>query len=381
VQPVAVGVVLAGGEARRMGRDKRLLRLAGSTLLERNLGFLQGLFLTVALSVRDARQIPASLPAGVEIVTDVVTGSPLAGLASVLARYHEPIFALAADVAFAERAAVARVVEAFDRVDVALPIVGDHLEPLHAVYGPSCLAHIERLLARGAHSILDLLPEVRVRTVPFSSAAPFFNVNTPSDWEEARRREKIAARPDDPHKPAVLGVVGKPGSGKTTLIERLIPELTRLGLRVAAVKSAARFDIDTPGKDSWRHGEAGAEAYAVASATKLAFVTRLQSETPLAELVERYFAGYDLVVCEGYRHEAPHVIEVVRADAGHAAMKCAPDELLALVTDAEIPHEHRFARDDVAGLAAFLVQTLGSTAAGGNRSALRNGVYRDTECR
>ena len=89
-----------------MGRDKRLLRLAGSTLLERNLRFLQELFPTVALSVRDARQIPASLPAGVEIVPDVVTGSPLAGIASVLARYREPIFALAADVAFAERAAV-----------------------------------------------------------------------------------------------------------------------------------------------------------------------------------------------------------------------------------------------------------------------------------
>ena len=181
-----------------MGRDKRLLRLAGLTLLERNLRFLQGLFPTVALSVRHAGQLPAMLPAGVAIVPDVTTGSPLAGLASALARYREPIFALAADVAFAERAAAQRVIAAFDGVDVALPIVGDHLEPLHAVYGPACLAHIEELLARGAHSILDLLPEVRVRTVPFSSAAPFFNVNTPSDWQEARRREKSAARRSSP---------------------------------------------------------------------------------------------------------------------------------------------------------------------------------------
>ena len=181
-----------------MGRDKRLLRLAGSTLLERNLRFLQELFPTVALSVRHAGQLPAMLPAGVAIVPDVTTGSPLAGLASALARYREPIFALAADVAFAERAAAQRVIAAFDGVDVALPIVGDHLEPLHAVYGPACLAHIEELLARGAHSILDLLPEVRVRTVPFSSAAPFFNVNTPSDWQEARRREKSAARRSSP---------------------------------------------------------------------------------------------------------------------------------------------------------------------------------------
>ena len=342
-----------------MGRDKRLLRLAGVTLLERNLAFLSGIFPTVGLSLRDTRQLPESLPPSVEIVPDVVTGSPLTGIASVLARFRGPVFVLAADVAFPDRGAVERVVAAFDGVDVALPIVGDHLEPLHAVYGPACLARIEGLLDRGAHSILDLLPEVRVMTVPFSSAAPFFNVNTPRDWEEARRREDVAARPDDPGKPAVLGVVGRPNSGKTTLIEHLIPEFTRLGLRVAAVKSVAHFDIDSPGKDSWRHGRAGAEAYAVASASKLAFVTRLQAETTLAELVERYFSGYDIVVCEGYRHEAPQVIEVFRAEAGYAETKSSPEELVARATDADVPHQHRFALDDAAGLAAFLVEKLG----------------------
>jgi len=169
-----------------MGRDKRLLRLAGVTLLERNLRFLQKLFPTVALSVRDCTQVPSPLPDGVEIVPDVVSGSPLAGIASVLARFRRPVFVLAADIAFADRGAVELVVETSAGVDVSLPIVGDHLEPLHAVYGPACLPHIERLLERGAHSILDLLPEVRVAEVPFAVTRPFFNVNTPQDWERAR---------------------------------------------------------------------------------------------------------------------------------------------------------------------------------------------------
>ena len=73
-------------------------------------------------------------------------------------------------------------------------------------------------------------------------------------------------------RPVVLGVVGRPGSGKTALIERLIPELVARGLRVATVKRTAGFDIDMPGKDSWRHGAAGAAAYAVASPSRLAFV-------------------------------------------------------------------------------------------------------------
>jgi molybdopterin-guanine dinucleotide biosynthesis protein len=352
-----------------MGSDKRLLRLAGATLLERNLDVLRGLFPTVGLSLKDATRIPTSLPAGVEVVADVVTGSPLAGIASVLAHYAAPVFVLAADVAFADRDAVARVVQAFDGVDVALPIVGDHLEPLHAVYGTGCLPHIDRLLQRGGHSILDLLPEIRVAEVPFADTRPFFNVNTPQDWEQAQRLAAGDVSTASRRQPCVLSVVGQPDSGKTTIIERLIPELTRRGLTVATVKSVAHFDIDTPGKDSWRHGQAGADAYAVASSSKLAFVTRLQAKTTLSDLVARYFAGHDLVVCEGYQREAPQMIEVFRAGAGHTAPRYRAEELLALVTDADIAHPHRFALDDAAGLAAFLVRTLGCTATDAGRSA------------
>lgn len=215
------------------------------------------------------------------------------------------------------------------------------------------------LLERGAHSILDLLPEVRVAEVPFAVTEHFFNVNTPADWERARRLAAADAPLGPARPPAVLGVIGRRNSGKTTLIERLLPEFARRGVTVATVKSVAHFDVDTPGKDSWRHGEAGAETYAVASASKLAFVTRLRAETTLAQVVERCFAGYDLVVCEGYRREAPHVIEVFRAGAGYADTRSPPEELLALVTDVEVPHPHRFALDDAAGLAAFLVEQLG----------------------
>jgi molybdopterin-guanine dinucleotide biosynthesis protein MobB len=279
---------------------------------------------------------------------------------------------MAADLIAPEPDAVGRVLEAFRDVDVALPVAEDHLEPLHAVYGPGCLPHMRRLLAAGAHSILDLFPLVRVARVPFSDTAPFFNVNTPADWSEAQRRlggrpaaggEVEPERPErGPGTPAVLGVVGRPDSGKTTLIEKLIPELTRRGLRVGAVKRVARFDIDMPGKDSWRHGQAGADAYTVASASKLAFVAQRDVEASLDEIVTRYFGGYDVVICEGYRREAPDVVEVFRAAAGYESAVCEPGEPLALVTDADLAHEHRFGLDDAAALAAFLVERLGLAA-------------------
>jgi molybdopterin-guanine dinucleotide biosynthesis protein MobB len=361
---IRIGALLAGGEARRMGHDKRRLRLAGATLLERNLDFLRGLFPVVALSVRDADQAPDPLPPGVEVVPDIVTGSPLAGLASLLTRFGEPFFTLATDVVFPDAAAVERVLGGYAGADVALPVVGGHLEPLHAVYGPGCLPHIRALLAVGAHSILDLYPLVNVRQIPFTDAHPFFNVNTPGDWAEARRLagEEVGAAdgPGGPRAgPLVLGVVGRSGSGKTTLIERLIPAFTRRGLSVAAVKRVAQFDLDTPGKDSWRHAQAGAQAYAVGSSSQLAFVTGLEREPSLSTIVARYFSAYDVVVCEGYRHETPWVVEVFRPGEGREEPLLASSVTLALVSDADVPHPHRFAPDDVEELAAFLGERLG----------------------
>ena len=185
--------------------------------------------------------------------------------------------------------------------------------------------------------------------------------------EDAANSREAGRAGEGAGRPAIVGIVGRSGSGKTTLIERLMPELTGRGLRVATVKRTAHFDIDTPGKDSWRHSRAGADAYVVASAAQLAFVesrpprpeTAETAETELSEIVARFFADCDLVICEGYRREAPQAIEVFRLAAGYDHPLCAPGEALALVTDAPLEHEHRFALDDVGGLAPFIVARCG----------------------
>jgi molybdopterin-guanine dinucleotide biosynthesis protein B len=160
-------------------------------------------------------------------------------------------------------------------------------------------------------------------------------------------------------KPALVAIVGKSDSGKTTLIEKLVPELVKLGLRVGTVKHDAHsFEIDHPGKDSWRHGRAGAEAYVIASPERLAFITRLEGELPLSEIVARFYGGFDLVVAEGYKRSAPHRVELFRLGAGHAEPLCGPGEAIALVTDAGLEHAHRFGLEDAAALARFLAVRL-----------------------
>ena len=376
---VTIGVLLAGGGNDRAGIDRRYLVLDGQTLLRRNLAFLHGLFPTVAVSLRQGQRLDLGDAAALgetEVVPDAWPGSsPLAGIATALARYRAPVFALAADVAFPSRPAGARVLAALPGHDVAVPTVSGRHQPLFAVYGPGCLDPMTNLLEAGDRRLIDVYPMVRVAPVPFDSEASFAGIDTTTDFEAARARarrgdngpdgaatdsdEAASGRALSQAAPALVAVVGKSDSGKTTLIEKLVPELVGLGLRVGTVKHDAHsFEIDHPGKDSWRHGQSGAQAYVIASPKRLAYIARLDDEMPLAAIARRYFAGFDLVVAEGYKATAPHRVEIFRRDAGHDAPLCAPGEAMALVTDAPVEHEHRFSLDEARGAALFLAARL-----------------------
>jgi molybdopterin-guanine dinucleotide biosynthesis protein MobB len=290
------------------------------------------------------------------------------------------VFTLAVDMAFPSRAASARVLSAFPGHDAAVPAIGRHFQPLFAVYGPGCLGPMTAMLKAGQQRIIDAYHAIDLAPVAFASDGPFHSINTMDEYGEARdlpgsadtgpddAAPGAAARPAPENAsalaapdagPALVAVVGKSDSGKTTLIEKLVPELVRLGLKVGTVKHDAHsFEIDHPGKDSWRHGQAGAQAYVIASPERLAYITRLDGEVPLATIARRYFAGFDLVVAEGYKRTAPHRVEIFRAAAGHEAPLCGPGEALALVTDAPLPHDHRFGLDEAQAAARFLAMRL-----------------------
>ncbi len=146
-----------------------------------------------------------------------------------------------------------------------------------------------------------------------------------------------------PNGPAVLGISGYSGSGKTQLVTQLIPVLTNCGLRVSTLKHAHhRFDVDQPGKDSHRHRQAGAQQVLIASSQRWVLMSELAGapEPGLGDLLKR-LDPVDLVLIEGFKRETFPKIEVFRSEAGNPSLWQDPefaDDIIAVASsDAKPP--------------------------------------------
>jgi molybdopterin-guanine dinucleotide biosynthesis protein B len=133
-----------------------------------------------------------------------------------------------------------------------------------------------------------------------------------------------------------VGFAGFSGSGKTTLVEKLIPALRLRGLRVSVVKHAHHnFDIDHPGKDTFRHREAGAFEVVAASDQRLALIREFEKPSQLTvhHLIAELWDGVDWVLVEGFKHSNLLKVEVWRGDSGKPARYPDDDFVVAIATD------------------------------------------------
>ena len=174
----------------------------------------------------------------------------------------------------------------------------------------------------------------------------------------------------------VFGIAGWSNSGKTTLIERLLPLLTGRGLRVSVVKHAhEKFDIDKPGKDSYRFRDAGSHEVLVSSPARWALMRehRGTAEPGLPELMS-HLSHCDLVLVEGFKREAIPKLEVHRAAIGKPLL--SPDDpwIVALASDVPIATGlPQFRLDDVDLIVAFIVDAvLGADGASGTHAPVES---------
>jgi molybdopterin-guanine dinucleotide biosynthesis protein B len=153
-----------------------------------------------------------------------------------------------------------------------------------------------------------------------------------------------------PKRTPVVSLVGKSGVGKTTVLVQIIREMKRRGHRLGTVKHDTHgFEIDKPGKDSWRHAQAGSDAVVISGPRKMALVRQLESEMPLDEAVE-LMGDVDIVITEGYKRGDKPKIEVSRLERG-TELLCRAEELVAVMADypVDLP-VLQFALDDAAGV-------------------------------
>ena len=132
----------------------------------------------------------------------------------------------------------------------------------------------------------------------------------------------------------IVSIVGKSDSGKTTLIEKLIPELVRRGYKVATVKHDVHgFDVDHPGKDSWRHKQSGAHTVVISSPRKLALIRDVDHDADLTELRNKYIREVDLILSEGFKKNDHPKIEVFRKEMHRELLCTKEDDLVAIATN------------------------------------------------
>ena len=160
----------------------------------------------------------------------------------------------------------------------------------------------------------------------------------------------------------VIGNAGYSGSGKTTLVEKVIPVLVAEGLRVSLIKHAHHeFDVDQPGKDSWRHRHAGASEVLISSSRRWALINELRgaAEPTLQELT-RHLSPCDLLIVEGFKSEPIPKVEVHRRDAQAPLLHPKDPHVIAVATDEPLETTlPQLGIDDAESVARFIVRHLG----------------------
>ncbi len=154
----------------------------------------------------------------------------------------------------------------------------------------------------------------------------------------------------------IISIVGRSGCGKTTLLENLIPELKKRNFRVGTIKHHAHlgFEIDHPGKDTWRHAQAGSDHVVIAAPDKIASIKRLKDRLSLDEIALS-MADVDIILTDGYQSAGKPAIEVIRATNGKKPI-CQPEQLIAVASDIVLSIDTpQFELNDYSGIIDMVV--------------------------
>lgn len=337
-------VILAGGRSSRMGTDKAELRLDGVRFLDKLMEELRG-FSQLLVSVNDRDKF---LDLECPRVVDVWKGcGPMGGLHAALKCCEvDALVVVPCDVPFFSKEAATKLCAELDEeTDAVIAVTEDGREhPLCGVYRKSCFKVLEQCLTEQNYRMREALSRLRQKKCLMGKYSwRLRNVNTPEEFQKLKNR-------------SCLAVSGWKNSGKTTLIEKLIPLLTGEGLNIATIKHDGHSYVpDVPGTDSHRFFQAGASTSIIYDQEKYSVTRRMGvTDQELFSLAP----GADIILLEGAKWTDYPKLEIIRKDN----QKTAIEELrgrIAYVTDLTLHQELPvFGLEDVSEIAAFIIKAF-----------------------
>lgn len=383
------GLVLAGGRGQRLGgQDKGLVNLNGQPLINYAMAVLGEHVTEILVSAN--RNLAEYEALGIRVVRDAEPDypGPLAGLLAGLEAVTTPWLAVVpCDAPLLPHSLLPRLAAAIGDADVAVAHDGEHLHPVIALMRTELAGDLAQYLASGGHKVRDWYQRQRCVTVDFSDCPEAFaNLNAEQDrcriearliatgghqepitagvnysMNQAAHRTSLPGTLEWPDTSPLLGIAAWSGTGKTTLLEQLLPKLRAQGLKVAVIKHAHHdFEIDTPGKDSHRLREAGAVPMLIASSARIAMMieTPDREEADLPALVAMVQPHQpDLILVEGFKSWPLPKLELHRPSLGKPLSAGSDSWVVAVASDTplELPAEiERLDLNDVDALSEWV---------------------------
>jgi molybdopterin-guanine dinucleotide biosynthesis protein len=323
------GCVLAGGLSRRMGKNKAWLKIGGKALIQHSVDLLNSHASNVLISANQNVDLYQSL--GCDVVTDCEDGyqGPLMGILSALKSCQTPwLIFLPCDLPYLPHDTVSRLLRCQLKEGTSLVIAKDEkrLQPLVGLIHTSLAPSLEVFLQSSGRKVEEWVRQQSHAEADFSDALnAFTNINTKDDWESAQSM------------PTILGISAWSGTGKTTLLKKLLPRLNDAGVRVGVIKHAHHaFEVDHPGKDSYEIRKSGAAQMLIASDQRWALMADnpTPKEPVLSELLGRMDLDHlDLVLVEGFKHDSIPKVELHRPSLGKPLIYPEDPNVIAVATD------------------------------------------------
>ncbi|MFW5451585.1 MAG: molybdenum cofactor guanylyltransferase MobA [Methylophagaceae bacterium] len=333
--PSITGVILAGGQARRMGcEDKGLILFKQKPLISYVIEALKPQ--VDQLIINANRNIDHYQSLKYPVVADTLDDfcGPLAGMLSAMQVVKtDYILTVPCDSPNISPQLRQRMMESLllEQADIAVAHDGDRLQPVFSLIPCRLHSDLEQYLSQGNRKIDRWFAQHKLAIVDFSDHVnSFVNVNRPED---------LAHHQATLHSPVpILGFSAFSGTGKTTLLCQLLPALNTKGLKVAVIKHAHHnFNIDIPGKDSYEIRQAGAQQILISSSRLMALMETQPddlTDSNLSDLIPRLNTNnLDLILVEGFKYEAIAKIELHRPSLKKPLLYPEDNKIIAIASD------------------------------------------------